>query len=164
MKEIKLTKGFIALVDDEDFERVSKHSWYASGGYAASCASKYRRSDGKVRIITLHRFVMGLDYGDPKVVDHKDRDGLNCQKNNLRICNSLKNSHNFPKSSRGTSSKFKGVRRGKWYAAIKVNGKNIHLGVFSKEVDAAKAYDRAATKHFGEFARTNKMMGLYVED
>jgi hypothetical protein len=105
----------------------------------------------------MHRLVLGL--GDNKqIVDHFDHNGLNNQKSNLRPCSNSENISNsrkiIPKTSR-----YKGVcwdkERNKWLAKISINKKDIKIGRFDKEKDAARAYDEAALKYFGEFACTN---------
>lgn len=97
---------------------------------------------------------------DPKVkVDHEDHNGLNCQRENLRVCTNAQNVANQRKQKRGKSSQFKGVyckkRDGKWYAQIEANGEHKFLGSFADELDAAFAYDVAARQNFGEFALCN---------
>lgn len=150
MKEIPLTQGKVALVDDEDFSRVSALKWYAWRGqdgnwYArASANSKY-----------MHRFVRADIRG---MVDHRDGNGLNNQKQNLREATDSQNQANRRKR-RPTSSQFKGVNwhegTQKWRAQIKLLGKSRHLGLFLTESGAARAYNDAARLIFGEFASLN---------
>lgn len=94
----------------------------------------------------------------PKMVDHKDRNPLNDRIENLRAATPSENSKN-KKSRTGSSSKYLGVCYNKacnyWHAAIFVNGKNKHLGSFTKEKDAARAYNEAAIKIHKEFANLN---------
>lgn len=152
MKEIILTKGKVALVDDEDYDAASDHYWWAIPGphtwYAQGIINKKRTS--------LHRFIM-----KPTAelqVDHIDCNGLNCQKYNMRICTNEQNRRNQRKQS-NTSSQYKGVYWNKrdelWISHITYHGKPQHIGCHHKEDDAAKAYDRMAIILFGEFARTN---------
>lgn len=140
-----------AIVDEEDFDKVSGYKWYLTRGYA--CA----RIDG--RMTSMHRFL--LDPHPLPEVDHKDGDRLNNRRGNLRACDRKQNSRNRT-SSRGRS-KFKGVRkdRGQWRAQIKTNGKIIDLGFHATERLAARCYDAAAIKYFGDFARTNEALGRY---
>lgn len=152
-RQIPLTQGKYALIDAEDYERVSQHQWHlhSKGKYAASKLGR------KGNDVLLHRFVLGIT--DPNTqVDHRDLDGLNCRKANLRIATHQQNQRNRAKYSRNTTG-YKGVFRNpntsKWRAMITVNGKCVHLGYFVDIIDAAKAYDTAALEYFGEFARLN---------
>lgn len=163
MKEIPLTQGLVAIVDNDDYERVSAHRWYtaisrtSSDGVSLIYAvrSAYR-PDGQRRQQRLHRFI--LDAPDNMQVDHINGDGLDNRRENLRLCTSAENSRNVRPYTGGTSA-LKGVswhlRVKKWRAQIKINGKKLHLGYYSTEEDAAKAYDSAALRFHGEFARTN---------
>lgn len=165
MREIPLTKGYVALVDDEDFTRVSQYKW---------CTSEYRRKDGSVLNvyavrsrypqkgnIGLHRFILGIT--DSKTqVDHEDHNGLNCQKYNLRPASVNQNQHNMRNSDfrKSKTSQFKGVYyasmgRRRWMARITHNSTMQYIGRFSDELQAAKAYDTRARELFGEFAFTN---------
>lgn len=170
MKEIPLRnrKGEVvayAKVDDEDFDRLINHKWSLhndrNNQYArASCVNS---SKVKTTII-MHRYILGVSDYSIKV-DHIDHCGLNNQKQNLRKATSSQNSKNRKKSLnvRNNTSKYKGVHsvlskngNKKYRASIRVeNRKLIHLGYFSQEIDAAKAYNSAAIKHFGEFCFLN---------
>jgi len=157
---IPLTQGFVALVDDEDYERCNKHKWYAcfSGTkvYARTCIK------GKIPIwMRLHRFIMS-PLPDQQI-DHINNDGLDNRKENLRIATSTQNIANTPKhkTHNGTtpSSKYKGVcffkATGGWVTYLRLHGKQMHLGYFTSEIEAAKAYDKKAKELFGEFAKLN---------
>ena len=151
MKEIRLTnRDFFVLVDDEDYELLNQYKWRA-GGYKGN----YVVTGGVYNTVMMHRMIMNAP--KDKIVDHKDGNGLNNQRSNLRLCSQKQNSRNRTKR-RGTS-KFLGVywdkERCKWYASIYINGKGKNLGLFSKEEDAAKAYDKAAIENFGEYANLN---------
>ena len=108
-------------------------------------------------MVRMHRVIMGLGPDGPKV-DHKDGNGLNNQRENLRLASTIQNGQNRRPDKRG-SSKYKGVcwksRRSHWEASIQHNGKRIHLGCFQNELEAARAYDKTALEFFGEFARIN---------
>ncbi len=149
MKEIKLSRGKVALVDDIDFNTINKYNWnaaYRSGKYYA------QRKEGDKHIY-MHRQIMGAtDRKD--IIDHKDGDGLNNQRTNIRRCTFSENQKN--KKPSGTS-KYLGVNLhgGRWRAGITYNGKCYHLGLFKNEVDAAKEYDKAAIINHGEFANIN---------
>lgn len=160
MKRIPLTKGFFALVDDEDFEKVNQFKWCAGvKNNVVYAMRRIRISTGRWSTQKLHRFILGIT--DPKIqIDHRDHDGLNNQRENLRVCTNRQNQQNVRKlTAWATTSQFKGVcqrrRDNKWRSRIEVNGKREHLGYFNSEVEAAIAYDRAALQHFGEFAHTN---------
>jgi hypothetical protein len=111
----------------------------------------------------MHREVLGLADDDPRDVDHEDGDKLNNQEYNLRPATRSQNMANVGKRS-GGSSKYKGVSwresRQRWRARIKVGYQEIPCGHFAEERDAALAYDEAAEHHFGEFALTNRKLGL----
>lgn len=154
MKEIPLStrrlrrnsfpRGKVALVDDEDYDLAMQYPWHAiplgTTWYAKSGAT------------FLHRLVMGFKHGDGRMVDHKDRDGLNCQKRNLRPAVDSQNKANVP--PRGKSG-IKGVRfyKGAWEANIK----HQYLGRFPTAKAAADAYDQAAIRTHGEFAWLNNL-------
>lgn len=154
MKIIELTKGAVAFVDDDDFELVSKHKWCLHSGSRTLYAK--RLAAGKH--LTLHRFILNLDSSET-LCDHIDRNGLNCQKHNMRVCAKSQNVFNQRKQVRPTYSRYKGVtwdkRLSKWQVQIGFNHKRRKLGRFSDEEDAAKAYDAAAVSLFGEFANCN---------
>ena len=160
MKEIKLTQGKVALVDDEDYELVKqykwcavfhRHTWYA---YANTKQIKGKKS----QTIRMHRLILGLGFGNKLKSDHIDGNGLDNKRQNLRICNNQQNCSNKKIYGKGTS-KYKGVywvkSLKKWRAMIGYAGKRIHLGVFSIEECAALAYDFAAMKYYREFAHFN---------
>lgn len=160
MKEIPLTRGKVALVDDEDFDRLNAFKWQASSRYGTTFyAVRYARIAGKDRQKKMHREILGLT--DPRIhVDHKDRDGLNNTRANLRQANCSQNARNRgPKP--GSTSRFLGVcwskKSQKWQAGISVNKKQIHIGIFSSEIEAATARDVAARKYHGEFAALNSV-------
>ena len=145
-KTIPLTRGYVATVDDADFERLAAKTWWtARRGRTvyAICADGY-----------MHRIIMEPKPG--QWTDHINHDGLDNRRENLRLCTSSQN-HQNQRKTRGTS-RYKGVslyRDGKWRAKIKKDGKQHSLGHFVNEDDAAKAYDRAAREMFGEYAHTN---------
>jgi|JI10StandDraft_1071094.scaffolds.fasta_scaffold364297_3 hypothetical protein len=159
MKQIPLTQGKFALVDDEDFEELSKYKWCAYRHRNTFYASRSVRINGKNKNIRMHRQVLSLVKKN-EYCDHINGDGLNNQKSNLRICGNAENLLNRGKGKNNTSE-FKGVTRdnrdGVWYAQIKVNKKHFYLGRFKNKKDAAIAYNEAAKLHHGEFARLNKI-------
>lgn len=157
MKEIKLTQGKVALVDDADFEWLNQWKWFAAKCGNTFYAHRNEEVDGRKRTIRMHRLILGVT--DPKVfVDHERGDGLNNQRYNLRMATQRQNSQNR-KPQAGSASKYKGVsfnaRLKKWLAQIRVGSSLIHIGCYKQEEDAALAYNEAAIKHHGEFARLN---------
>jgi len=167
MKTISLTQDKVAIVDDEDYEMVSHFRWGLhkdNRNIYARCRMNMGKLGGKYRRCSmfLHQLVMR-----PPIdmqVDHKDHDGLNCTKNNMRLCTHQQNNQNCHPYR--NLSHFKGVfeirEKRCWRVIIGLNGKNIHLGYFDSEIEAARAYDRAALKYFGEFACTNFPKEEYV--
>ena len=154
MKHIELTQGKIAIVDDEDYEWLSKYKWCArreDGDHWYAI----RKSAGKH--LRMHREI--LKCPETLHVDHKNGDGLDNRRSNLRTCSNKQNGANRKKNRGQSSSKFKGVHRKRnkngWYAQIFVDGKQKSLGVFETERDAALAYNEAAIFSYGEFARVN---------
>ena len=148
MKQIKLTQGKFALVDDSNFEWLSQLKWYARKGVSTWYVAC---SDGSRKI--MHRIIMNTPKGMD--TDHINGNGLDNRKCNLRVCS--RSQHHYNRTPK--KGKYKGVNMGgrgrKWQARITVEGKRISLGYYKRQEDAARAYDIVARKYFGEFARTN---------
>lgn len=157
--KIPLTRGLFAIVDAEDFYQLSKFKWQAKGrqSYTMYAVRTVRIGNGKRKDIPMHRSILMMPYS-PKV-DHRDGDGLNNRKSNLRPVTDSQNQANRRLDHDKRTSRFKGVhwdtRDKAWRAQIHVNGSKMSLGYFYTEVQAALAYDRAARKNFGEHARCN---------
>lgn len=147
---IPLTKGKFAIIDQSDYQLVSKYKWYAHKSPRAT--SFYAHNKGK-KLIQMHRLIMGIT--DRRIlIDHKDHDGLNNRRSNLRIVTLAQNAQNS-RVSKNTSSKYRGVwwnkEKNKW--SVQVNRK--HVGHFKTEDEAGLAYNKKATELYGEFASLN---------
>jgi hypothetical protein len=153
MREIKLTQGKVAMVDDECFEIVNKYHWYyhkVSENYGAARSSLGRRGPSEA----MHRLVMGAAKGQE--VDHINGNPLDNRKSNLRFVTHAQNQKNMGKGVRNKSG-YKGVswhkRAKKWQVFVN----STYLGLFSDLEEATKAYNIKALELFGEFARLNKI-------
>lgn len=148
MKLVELSRGGFARVDDEDFERISQHKWYAWSKGKTTYAVRNHPDGG---MIMMHKEI----YSSNLDIDHRDRDGLNNCKNNLRPATKSQNQANTGLRINNTSG-IKGVYFNKkdrrWMARITVNQKMLYLGSFIDPLEAKKAYDAAAKKYFGEYA------------
>lgn len=146
-KHIPLTKGQFAIVDDDDYDYLSKRKWHVNTGYAETWISKGVRRLMQDMIAT---HATGL------CVDHINGNKLDNRKSNLRVCTKRQNSYNR-KLSKNNKTGLKGVSpdRNKFRAVIYWNYKRIHLGMFDSPADAAAAYDRKALELYGEFAKLN---------
>ncbi len=157
MKRIPLTQGMFALVDDEEFEEISKHKWCVTKKHRVSYVVRGTERNGRQKRIYMHRSVTNALAN--MEIDHRDGNGLNNQKYNLRVCTHAENLQNQRKRIARKTSKYKGVSRDKvnkkWKAQIGTNHCTLNLGRYLLEEDAAKAYDCKAKELFGEFANTN---------
>ena len=150
MQTIKLTQNELAIIDDEDLEKVRNHTWCfdSSNGYPVS------RIKGKR--VRLHRFLLGIK--SKKFVDHINRNKLDNRRSNLRICNVFENVRNRGLNRNNTSG-YKGVTKikDKWRAQISFKRKFIDLGIFSTPKEAAIAYNNKAKDIHGDFAYINQI-------
>lgn len=155
-KEIHLSQGKVAIVDDSDYELVSQYKWTTmhTPGRKTWYAYHSDWNKGNPRSIILHCFLMSAPKGTE--VDHIDGDGLNCQRHNLRMATRSENSHNVDKRCDNTSG-YKGVMTNKrrWRFSIQSHGRRITKGGFKTAEDAARAYDAAAKILHGEYAYLN---------
>ena len=163
MKQINLTRGKVALVDDDDYETLIKFKWCASRcGFGIKEKFRAERRGPNSRLLLMHRQIM--DITDPKVlVDHINGDPLDNRRENLRAATHAENSRNMGLSKKNTTG-YKGVRWNKnlkkWRASIWVGGRHMHLGLYTDARSAALAYNDAATLHFGEYARLNSILNM----
>lgn len=153
-RRIKLTKDKYAIVDVEDYSKLAQDDWHLYGNESKNYYAA--RFDGG-KIVKMHRQILNAPPGS--IVDHRYGNGLDNRKENLRIATISQNLYNRRKTSKKTTSKYKGVHlkreSSKYAAAISCNGKRIFLGYFENEIDAARAYDNAAKIYHGEFAVLN---------
>lgn len=159
MKHIKMSGGYLSLVDDEDYYDLIKFRWtYQKAIKGRSKVVYAKRFIRKGEYEFMHRRIMKAEKG--RCVDHIDGNGLNNCRSNLRMCSQKENSANTRKH-KSSSSRFKGVhfyaRYRSWMAYICPNRRKIHLGYFKTEEEAAQAYNKAALLYFGEFARLNEV-------
>lgn len=153
MKEIKLTQGKVALVDDEDFEYLNQYSWCFEHGYAAR--------KNKDRTEYMHHLVLKKKEGLHR--DHVNRNGLDNRKHNLRYATASQNCCNRP-AREGSRSKYKGVvynnrpkRLKRWVAHIRFNKKAKTIGYYKTEEEAALAYNEHAKRLHKDFAVLNEV-------
>ncbi len=158
MKEIQLTRGCVALVDDEDYELLNKYKWhFMTVGYAGR---SFYINKNKSRILYMHRVI--LDAKTEQYVDHINGNKLDNRRSNLRICTQSQNCSNSKKSKSKISSKYKGVwkrndgRSKCWVAEHMLNRKKLYIGSFYSEEEARNAYDSFVLNLRKEFARPNE--------
>lgn len=157
MRRIPLSRGMFATVDNRDFAELSRYKWNAAQRsntfYAARIVPSGRRSP--LGVVYMHRQILGAQPGDK--TDHRDGNGLNNRRRNIRICTAQQNSAAFRNFRRSKTVRYRGVtqKRNKFRARITLRGYEIGLGSFDTAIQAARAYDQAARLFFGEFASPN---------
>ena len=158
MKQIELSQGKVALVDDADYESLNQFNWQAIKAYSRDVyyAIKTEKENGKWRTISMHRVIMNAPNGMD--IDHKDTDGLNNQRYNLRLCTRSQNSLNRKKRV-VASSKYKNVHfsqtHQRWIVRVSKNGTYKSIGVFKTELEAGIIANITMRRYHGKFARPN---------
>jgi hypothetical protein len=158
MKEIPLTQGQVALVSDEDYERVAQYKWSARWHPRVHNFYAIRNdyTGGKHTTPLMHRFIMAAQPGEQ--IDHRNGNVLDNRRENLRRCTAGDNSHNQHRHT-PHSSIYKGVsihkQTGKWQASVGLDGRIYYLGLYETQEQAARVYDAKARELHGEFASLN---------
>lgn len=155
MIEIPLSQSLVTVIDDADWDAAKMYRWCASvGSWGTYAIANIVKPDGKRTMIKLHRVVMNAQPGP--LVDHRNHNGLDNRRENLRLCTTAQNGAN----NRPAPGRYKGVGwhslRCKWRAYIMVDRQPRHLGLFDDPWEAAQAYNTAAHEAWGEFAYLNQ--------
>jgi hypothetical protein len=156
--EIKISKGNTVIVDFENYDELSLYKWYSVKGKNGNWYSaRDIFENGKRKVILMHRHIIGAKHGE--VVDHKNCNGLDNRKQNLRTATYSQNNMNRRKGNR-VVSKYKGVskvneRKGMWRARIMIGKKEIYICKSKDEKKCALAYNKKASEIFGDFALLN---------
>ena len=154
-----MTRGQYAIVDPEDYERLARYKWHAMKSRHTFYAARYGRrdKDGKRKCYMMHREIMKLE--GETVCDHINGNGLDNRKVNLRPATRAQNGWNRGKSKMKSRSRYKGLawdsKDKRWEVRISVNGRRIYIGRFQDQIEAARAYDRAARRYHGRYAQFN---------
>lgn len=153
-KQLPLTQGKFAIVDDDVYEWASKYKWHAVRKKNSFYAVRNTERNPHQTKIHLHREIMSAPIG--VMVDHINGDGLDNRRENMRFANYAENGRNRGMQTNNKSG-YKGVGLfgGRWYSRIGVDGEQVHIGYFRDPEDAAMAYDAAAIAFHGDFAKTN---------
>jgi len=158
-RRIPLSRGKFAIVDPDDYPELKKYKWFATKNGATFYAKRHTRLTERIKTtsVCMHRLIMNAP--DNLVIDHINYNGLDNRKANLRLATRRQNSLHIIRTMNPGSSKYKGISwredRKKWAVRIMTDGKTINLGCYKDEVEAARAYDKAARKLHGQFASLN---------
>lgn len=163
-KQIPLTRGMFALVDESDYEWLSQWKWFAHEERNTFYALRNQsiKGGGQRGLIAMHRQILGLTDRSQRG-DHRDGNGLNNTRKNLRPCSNVQNLWNQgprPNSISGTRGVSFHIKANKWRARIKIAGRDKHLGLFTTQDEAIAAYTAAAIRLRGEFAGIDKMSSV----
>lgn len=157
MQTLPLTQNKVALVDDSDYQALNQWKWTYLPNGRSGYAVRWETKGGERRTIYMHRQITGAEKG--QLVDHEDGNGLNNQRENLRLCNQSRNQANKPMPARSIPYRgvYRDTHRENYFAAIKFQGCMMRMGNFTfAELEiAARIRDRAALHFFGSFARLN---------
>lgn len=160
--EIDLGKGHVAVIDDDDADLITGFKWYPMTVGGKVYAAGWKHMPPGRFFVHLHRLIANAQPGE--IIDHADRDTLNCRRNNLRRVTRQQNNLNRGPNRKPGTSRYKGVflcrRTGRFRARLCLNQKPIYLGYFDSEEDAARADNEKARELFGEFAYLNPVVGL----
>lgn len=144
---VPLTRGKVALIDDASWPEVSQYKWSFDGRYACTCV----RAGEKYKKTYMHHLIVKREPG--MLIDHINMDRLDNRLSNLRIGNKSQNAANMRARGKNLKGTSWNIDKKKWSAKIMVNYKRMHLGYFKTQEEAHAAYCKAASLHFGEFAR-----------
>jgi hypothetical protein len=167
MIEIPLTRGMTALVDDQDYEMLARHKWYAmKNPHRFYAVRNIRRPSGSWTLLMMHNAIMGEPPAPGLTVDHREIEAtLDNRRSNLRWATKAEQKRHSGRYSNNKSG-YKGVawcgRYRTWHVHITLGSKLIYLGTFWSAEDGAHAYDKAALLHFGEFAHLNFPAGITI--
>ena len=153
-KEIPLSRGMVAIVDDIDYEWLSQWKWQANPSKSTFYADRRPGTWPFRKVIKMHRIIINAPPGIE--CDHIDGNGLNNVRSNLRLATHSQNIQNTKRRIDGVSG-YKGVTANgnNWKACIKIDGHQFYLGTFKTKEEAARVYDAKARELFGKFARPN---------
>jgi len=157
MKEILLTKGYSAIVDDDDYEKLKQYNWCYAYGYAVK--SGRRKGKNREPLQFMHHYI--IDRKDGFVTDHINRNTLDNRKENLRYADLSQNKANQTRITRKSKSGYTGVyyepSKNKWRARFQAYKKRVTVGYYNTPKEAAIAYNNAMREAFGEYACLNKV-------
>ena len=154
---LKLQRNIVTLIDKDDFDRVSKIHWYSNGKYVVNCKRYGKRKLNKKKTILLHRFILGLSEKDKRLVDHIDRNPLNNQKKNLRICTQVENQQNRKRVQTNNKSGYRGVCWNKslnyWVVQGTFKGKRVWCKYYKTKNEAIEGRKEFERQYFTKWEK-----------